>query len=270
MKAKGPALSSDAAVLEVGPHRLESVLFRPREAAGDGPTLVLLHEGLGSVSLWRDFPQRLADATGLPAFVYSRRGYGRSSPYPPPWPVRYMHDEAELLPEVLRKAGIGEHVLLGHSDGASIALLSAGAGGAPGLQGLVLEAPHVFAEEVGLRSIAQMRDAYAVTDLKARLGRHHQDPDNAFRGWNGAWLDPLFRAWNIEDALPGIRVPTLIIQGEDDEYGTLAHAEAIQRHSGGPATTLLVPRAGHSPHKDQPEAVLGGIVGFMTRLRDVR
>ncbi|GAC1336704.1 MAG: alpha/beta hydrolase [Myxococcales bacterium] len=249
--------------LEVGPHRIESALFRPREARGGGPTLVLLHEGLGSVSLWRDFPQQLADATALPAFAYSRRGYGRSSAYPPPWPVRYMHDEAELLPEVLRAAGIGAHVLVGHSDGASIALLSAGGGGAPGLQALVLEAPHVFAEEVGLRSIAELRQAYAATGLKARLARHHRDPDNAFHGWNGAWLQPLFRAWNIEEALPGIRVPALILQGENDDYGTLAHATSIERRSGGPSTTVLVPRCGHSPHRDQPDAVIAAIVRFL-------
>lgn len=263
-------MNDERTTLEVGPHRLECAFFQPRGGRGPGPTLVLLHEGLGSVSLWRAFPQHLADATALPAFAYSRRGYGRSSGYPPPWPVRYMHDEAELLPAVLRAAGIGEHVLFGHSDGASIALLAGGAVGSPELRALVLEAPHVFAEEVGLRSIAQMRDAYPVTGLKARLARHHQDPDNAFLGWNGAWLDPLFRAWNIEDALPTIRVPSLVIQGEDDEYGTLAHAEAIQRRSGGPVTTLLVSGAGHSPHKDAPEAVIAGVAEFVRAAAQIR
>jgi pimeloyl-ACP methyl ester carboxylesterase len=258
----------------VGPHELEAAFFEPAAVPGAAasaglPTLVFLHEGLGSVSLWRDFPQRAAEATGLRAFAYSRRGYGQSSGYPPPWHERYMHDEARLLPAVLAAAGIGPHILVGHSDGASISILYAGdesadaAAARAGLRGLVLMAPHTFAEEFGLRSIAQIREAYLASgELKARLSRHHRDPDNAFWGWNTGWLNPAFRAWNIDSSLPRVRVPALVVQGEADEYGTLQHVRAIEQHSSGPVELLLLPRSGHSPWKDAPDAVLAAIARF--------
>ena len=250
--------------VEVGPHRLECAFFGD---PGPGPTLVFLHEGLGSVSLWRDFPGRAAEATGLRAFAYSRRGYGRSSGYPPPWPVEYMHEEARLLPQVLAAAGVGASILVGHSDGASIALLHAGSREPQGLRGLVLLSPHVFAEEVGLRSIERIRDEYRASDgLRSRLARHHQDPDNAFWGWNTGWLHPDFRRWNIESSLPEVRVPALLIQGDADEYGTLAHVESIARQSSGHAETLLLPGSGHSPHRDKPDEVLAGIARFVRQL----
>ena len=225
-----------------------------------GPTLVFLHEGLGSLGLWRDFPQKVSDATGLPAFVYSRAGYGQSDPAEMPRPVRYMHDEAALLPEVLAAAGIDDPVLVGHSDGASISVIYAGSGG--NARALVLEAPHVFTEDMGLQSIARARDAYERGDLRARLGRYHRDVDAAFWGWNRPWLDPEFRKWNLEEFLPRIAAPILVVQGEDDEYGTKKQVEAIARGARDVEVRML-PECGHSPHRDQPEATLRAIAEFL-------
>jgi len=234
----------------------------------EAPTLVFLHEGLGSTSLWRDFPDRLAAATGWGALIYSRAGYGKSDPVPLPRPVRFMHDEAAVLPRVLAAAGVRDHLLVGHSDGASISLIHAGSGPGPGLRGLILEAPHVFTEPHGLASIAKMTEVYRDTDLRERLARHHgANVDVAFRGWNDVWLDPEFKAWNIEEYLPAIRVPILILQGEDDEYGTWAQVEAIERRSGGPVESIAIPRCGHSPHREQPDITLRAMRGFLKRLR---
>jgi pimeloyl-ACP methyl ester carboxylesterase len=233
-----------------------------RLGPSQGPTLVFLHEGLGSLGLWRDFPQRLSDASGLGAFVYSRAGYGASDPAPMPRPVRYMHDEAALLPEILKTAGIGDPVLFGHSDGASIAVIYAGSGGKA--RALVLEAPHVFTEEEGLRSIEKARTAYESGDLRKRLARHHRDVDAAFWGWNRPWLDPEFRKWNLEGFLPRIAAPMLVVQGEDDEYGTPRQVEAIQRGARD-VETLMLPECGHSPHRDQPEATLRAAADFLAR-----
>jgi pimeloyl-ACP methyl ester carboxylesterase len=252
--------------LQVEGVRLEARWIGP--APEEAPTLVFLHEGLGSTSLWRDFPDRLTRETGCGALVYSRAGYGRSDPVPLPRPVRFMHGEAVVLPRVLAAAGIREHILVGHSDGASISLIHAGSAPAPGLLGLILEAPHVFTEPHGLASIARMRESYRDTDLRERLARHHGDNvDVAFRGWNDVWLDPDFEAWNIEEYLPAIRVPMLVLQGEDDEYGTWAQVEAIQRRSGGPVETLAIPDCGHSPHREQPDVTLRAMREFVTRLR---
>jgi pimeloyl-ACP methyl ester carboxylesterase len=253
---------SESGFLEVGGVRLEARWIGPSPEVA--PTLVLLHEGLGSTSLWRDFPDRLAAETGCGALIYSRAGYGKSDPVPLPRPVRFMHDEAAVLPRVLAAAGVREHILIGHSDGASISLIHAGSDPAPGLRGLILEAPHVFTEPHGLASIARIREAYRDTDLRARLERHHgANVDVAFRGWNDVWLDPGFAAWNIEEHLPAIRVPILVLQGEDDEYGTWAQVEAIERQSGGPVETLAIPRCGHSPHRQQPGVTLGAMAGFV-------
>ena len=234
----------------------------------EAPTLVFLHEGLGCVSLWRDFPARLAEATGCGALVYSRAGYGRSDPVPLPRPVRFMHHEGlRVLPEVLEAAGVRDAVLVGHSDGASIALVHAGSGAAPRVRALVLEAPHVFVEELSVRSIAAIGEAYRTTDLRGKLARHHgENVDCAFLGWNGVWLDPEFRAWNIEEYLPGVRVPVLVVQGEDDEYGTLAQVEAVERQVSGPVETVLLPGCGHSPHRDRPERVLEEMARFVGRV----
>ena len=227
-----------------------------------GPTLVFLHEGLGSVGLWRDFPKQLAEATGLPAFVYSRAGYGQSDAAPMPRSVRYMHEEAELLPEVLDTAGVEDPVLIGHSDGASISIIHAGSGGKA--RALVLLAPHVFTEEMGLRSIAGAREAYERGDLRQRLAKYHRDVDAAFWGWNRAWLDPEFGKWNLEEFLPRIAAPILVVQGDQDEYGTKKQINAIQRGARS-VEVLLLPQCGHSPHRDRPEAALHGIAGFLRR-----
>jgi pimeloyl-ACP methyl ester carboxylesterase len=246
--------------LQIGPHVLEYAWTGER-----GPrAMVLLHEGLGSLGLWRDFPRKLAEATGLPVFAYSRPNYGRSSASEPlPRPVRYMHDEALLLGEVLRAAQIPDAVLFGHSDGASIAILHAAANP---VRGLVLEAPHVFAEELSLESIAKARDAYERGDLRVRLSRWHDDADAAFWGWNGPWLHPGFRGWSLTGCLPSIRAPALLIQGEADEYGTLAQIEAIQRGLSAPSETLVVPGAGHAPHKDAESTVLDATARFVRTL----
>jgi pimeloyl-ACP methyl ester carboxylesterase len=232
------------------------------------PTLVFLHEGLGSVSLWRDFPDRLAAETGCGALIYSRAGYGKSDPAPLPRPVRFMHDEAEILPEVLAQTKIREHILMGQSDGASIALIYSGNRPAPGLKGLILEAPHVFTEPHGLASIAKIGEVYRTTsDLRDRLSRHHgANVDVAFRGWNDVWLHPDFRAWNIEEYLAGVKVPILILQGEEDEYGTWKQVEAIERQAGGPVEAIALADCGHSPHREQPERTLQAMAEFVERL----
>ncbi len=244
-------------------HRLEYERFPGNGAA---PTLVLLHEGLGSVALWRDFPGKLAQATGCPLVVYSRYGYGRSDPITAPHKLRYMHDEALIaLPELRRALGLEDVILVGHSDGASIALIHAGSGKWP-VRALILEAPHVFVEEVSVKSIAEARTAYAGGELRQRLARYHADVDSAFRGWNDAWLDPAFRAWNIEEYLPGVRCPVLAIQGAGDEYGTLAQLEAIERGVKGPFAKLVLEACTHSPHRDQEKAVLKAMAEFIAGL----
>jgi pimeloyl-ACP methyl ester carboxylesterase len=250
--------------LEIDGTRLECRRVGP--GPEEAPTLVFLHEGLGSVSTWRDFPDALAAATGCGALVYSRAGYGRSDPVVLPRPVRFMHHEAEALSRFVRRAGLREVILVGHSDGASIALIAAGRRAIPGLRALVLEAPHVFAEPAGLESIARIAETYRTTDLRARLERHHgANVDVAFRGWNDVWLHPDFRAWNVEAFLPGIAVPTLVVQGEADEYGSWAHVESIQRASGAPVEILPVPDCGHAPHAQHRNRVLGVMADFIRR-----
>lgn len=245
-------------------HRLE-VETIPGSRAG-APPLLLLHEGLGSVAMWRDFPAKLAAATGCTVTVYSRYGYGRSSPISGPHGVDYMHREAlDVLPELRTALGLAEPVIMGHSDGASIALIHAGAGRWP-VRGVIAEAPHVFVEDVSVRSIADAKIAYETTDLRDRLARYHEDVDGAFRGWNDIWLAPAFRQWNIEDYLPGITCPVLAIQGADDEYGTLAQIEAVKRQVSGPVETLVLPRCGHSPHRTQEAATLAAIARFVQGL----
>lgn len=232
------------------------------------PTLVLLHEGLGCVALWRDFPARLAAATGASVFAYSRSGYGRSSERALPWPLDYMEIEGTRgLPAVLAAAGIGECVLFGHSDGASIALVHSGLVRDPRVSGVIVLAPHVFAEPMGLESIAQARLAYAEGDLRAKLARYHGDNvDCAFHGWCDSWLHPDFARWNIEHVLPGIRVPLLQIQGEDDQYGSQAQLEAIASAVGGPCTTLLLADCRHAPQFEQPARTLEASVDFVRGL----
>ncbi len=212
-----------------------------------GTDLVFLHEGLGSITQWRDVPAQIGRASGHAAFVYARQGYGTSDPVTVPRPLTYMHDEAAKLPAILAAAGITAPILIGHSDGASIAIIAAGSG-VP-VRGLVLIAPHVFVEEVAVRSITAAAEAYRTTDLRARLAKHHADVDGAFWGWNRAWLDPAFRRWNLEAFLPKITAPVLVVQGDADEYGTLAQVEAIVRQVAD-AQQLIVPGAGHTPQRE--------------------
>ena len=232
------------------------------------PTLVLLHEGLGCVALWRGLPARLAEATGCGVLAYSRAGYGQSDPVQPPRKLSYMHDEAALaLPAVLDAAGIRQAVLVGHSDGASIALLYAGGRQDFRIAGLVLIAPHVIVEDVTIAGIAAARRAYETAGLRDRLARYHQDVDGAFWGWNRAWLDPAFRAWRIDYCVPFIRVPILLIQGDADEYGTEAQLSLIEAEAYCPVERLMVPGAGHAPQNSHAELVVGAVATFVARLR---
>lgn len=247
--------------IDLQQHRIEYVRLasvRPRAAA---PPIVFLHEGLGSVALWRDFPQRVADATGCEAIVYSRYGYGQSDCLQEARLPYFMHDEAlHVLPELLEKLHLPAPILFGHSDGGSIALIAAGSG--LKVRGVIALAPHVFVEEFSLVSIRQARESYLTTDLKQKLARYHHDPDSAFWGWNDIWLHPDFRAWNIEEYLPHITCPVLAIQGEDDEYGTMEQIERIAARA--PNVELLkLAQCKHSPHRDQPEAVIQATTRFV-------
>lgn len=233
------------------------------------PTLVLLHEGLGSIAMWREFPGRLAHATGCNAVVYSRYGYGNSEPLAEPRGVRYMHDEATVaLPELLAALSIERPILVGHSDGGSIALIRAGSSASP-LAGVVTLAAHVLVEDVSIASIAAAKVAYETADLRSRLARYHADVDSAFRGWNRIWLDPAFRDWNIEEFLPRVACPVLAIQGADDEYGTM---EQMRRIGAQLRDVDLVALADcrHSAHRDQLEAVVDAITRFVDRVTAAR
>ncbi len=253
------------------PDRHLTVLGSAREVRWDGPppddapTIVFLHEGLGCVSMWRDFPAMLAEATDCGALTYSRLGYGESDPCPLPRPVRFMHDEGlTVLPALLETAGVRECVLVGHSDGGSIAIVYAGGTPAPPLRGIITEAAHVFCEELSVQSISKARDAFSNGNLRERLERHHgANTECAFLGWNGAWLHPDFVSWNLEEYLPRIHVPMLAIQGEDDEYGTAAQAEAIERQVGGDVEVMMLSDCGHSPHRDQERIVLEAMTKFV-------
>lgn len=225
------------------------------------PVLVFLHEGLGSVSLWRDFPDRVAEATGLPAFLYSRQGYGGSAPVSLPRPLDYLEREGrDVLPRVLDAAGITSAILIGHSDGASIALIHAALDRSGRVRALAAMAPHTFVEELCVAAIAQVRESYAET-LRPRLERHHgANVDGAFHGWNDTWLQPGFKAMELRPMLAGITVPVLVIQGEDDEYATAAQVEAVSENVSGPVRALMLPACGHSPQRDQTQAVLEALV----------
>ena len=253
--------------LSAGDHRLEYSLLRPETGTSAAPTLVFLHEGLGSVALWKRFPAEVVAATGCPALVYSRYGYGKSDKLAAPRKVDYMHLEAlDVLPEILDQLGIDSPVLIGHSDGASIALIHAGAGKRT-VRGVVAMAPHVFVEDVTVKSIAGAGETFRTTDLPERLGRYHDDVASTFRGWNDIWLHPDFRRWNIEDYLADIRCPVLLIQGEDDQYGTVAQIDAIAGQVSGPVETVMLPDCAHSPHQSvQKDATIAAIAGFVQNL----
>ncbi len=242
-------------------HQLEYIEFPARLAAR--PTLVFLHEGLGSVAMWRDFPAQVAQATGCRSIVYSRYGYGQSDLLTEPHTPDYMHREArQALPDLLSALNIDNPVLIGHSDGGSIALIHAGSGYP--VDRLILMAPHCFVEQISITSIAAAGQAARTTDLLTRLARYHRDAQRTFYGWNDIWLHPDFRNWNIEELLPAIRCPVLAIQGMDDEYGTVAQIEAIAKGATQSEVELLtLSDCHHSPHKDQPDAVIAAMRRFL-------
>lgn len=248
--------------LTVRGKRLEAAWHGP--APAEAPTLVFLHDGLGCVALWRDFPRRLAEATGCGALVYSRLGHGRSDPGEVQRSIRFMHEEAMVLPEVLDAAGVRRAVLVGHSDGGSIAIIHAGSPGARRVRAVVTEAAHVFSEEKTRQAItAAMRD-YRHGTLRQRLLRYHgENVDSVFGGWAGAWLDAGFGEWNIETYLSRVRAPLLAIQGDADDYGTLRQVDAIEAGCGGPVERLVLAGTGHSPHREQPERVIRSIAAFL-------
>lgn len=231
-------------------------------------TLVLLHEGLGCVQMWRDFPIRLAAATSAGVLAYSRQGYGHSDPCGLPRPLDYMEREArDVLPAVLDAAGIERAILIGHSDGASIAALHQREVCDPRILGLVLMAPHFFVEEVSIQSIRNARVAWRETDLPARLGRYHADPETAFCGWNDAWLDPAFRDWDISDCIEAFAVPCLALQGRMDEYGTARQIEVIAERSPAAVEIQLLDDCQHAPFKDQPETTLRHVSDFVASVQ---
>ena len=225
--------------------------------------LVFLHEGLGSIDLWRGLPDDVRSASGDPTtLVYARHGHGRSAPALLPRSVSYMHHEADVvLPALLDRLGVERPLLIGHSDGASIALLFAGQAGAE-VAGIVTLAPHVFVEPETIDGIEAARTAFATTDLAARLGRYHDDPHATFWGWNDVWLSEDFRRWNIEDRLPNIDVPILMLQGTADDYGTLTQLDAIERGVSGRCERLVIDGAGHAPHFDARATVVAAIAAF--------
>jgi pimeloyl-ACP methyl ester carboxylesterase len=247
--------------LRIGSSDLEYSMTGP--LPDEAPTIVMLHEGLGSAGLWGDFPDRLSAATGAGVFAYSRAGYGASTAVALPRPLDYMHVEAlDVLPKLLDQIGFRRGLLLGHSDGASIATIYAGAHQDHRVQGIAMIAPHFIVEDISVASIAEAKKAYETTDLKAKLARWHRDVDNAFYGWNAAWLDPNFRNWDISEYLAYIRVPVAIIQGADDQYGTLRQIEIAKEECYCPVDVTVIPGARHSPQREAPEATFAVISEF--------
>jgi pimeloyl-ACP methyl ester carboxylesterase len=252
---------SPTGFLRIGASDLEYRMIGPEPA--DAPTIVMLHEGLGSAGLWGDFLEKLQAATGAGVFAYSRTGYGASTPAKLPRPLDYMHIEArEVLPKVLDAIGFRRGLLVGHSDGASIATIYAGSHQDHRVEGLALIAPHFIVEDVSVASIAEIKTAYETTSLKEKLARWHKDVDNAFYGWNGAWLDPKFRSWDISEFLAYVRVPIAILQGVDDVYGTMRQIEIAQEECYCPVDVTVIPGAGHQPHREAPGPTLDAITEF--------
>lgn len=261
------------ALLDLDGQQLEYQWIGPSPTIA--PTLVFLHEGLGSVSTWKEFPEHVAQRTGLGALIYSRLGHGASAPYPGPRPVDFMHREAiDVLPRVLAALGVSAPILFGHSDGASIALLYAGA--SHPVRGLILEAPHVFVEDLTVASIAHLRRRYDEdAEFRERFARHHRGhatggggPPAAalLHGWTDVWLSPAFRGWNIEMHVTRIDCPVLLIQGKEDEYGTVRQIDTVAARLRGPVETRLLASCGHAPHRDRPEEVLDRVARFVAQI----
>jgi pimeloyl-ACP methyl ester carboxylesterase len=259
-----PAIKQ-AGHLDIGGTSLEYRWWGPPPE--DAPTLVLLHEGLGCVAIWRDFPARLAEATGCGVFAYSRQGYGGSSPCALPRPLSYLEDEArDVLPHVLDAIGVRRCVLIGHSDGGSIAGIYGGMFDDPRIAGIAMMAPHFFTEDVAITGIAEAKGLYESTDLREKLKRLHGDNvDCAFRGWSESWLNPAWREWDISRYLPRIAVPVLALQGIDDHYGTEAQIDIVVERCTAPAapvTKVMIPNCGHAPHKEAPDETIEALVRF--------
>jgi pimeloyl-ACP methyl ester carboxylesterase len=251
--------------LTIGSKQIE--IKRHRQGKKGYPTLVFLHEGLGCVEMWRDFPYLLSQRTGCPALVFSRLGYGASDPCPTPWKINFMHKEGlEKLPAVIKAAEILDHILIGHSDGGSIGIIYAGSSHARGLKGLITEAAHVFCEKITVESIYRAKFNYEHHDLRQRLEKYHgKNTENAFRGWNDVWLHPGFIHWNIEKYLPKIKVPVLALQGNQDQYGSLKQMDGIKNRTSR-VQTHIIEDCRHSPHVEQPEKVLDIMTGFIDKI----
>ena len=248
--------------------RLEYYALGP--APAEAPTIVMLHEGLGCAALWRDFPKKVAEATGMGVFVYSRLGYGQSDAAELPKPLDFMTYEAvNVLPQVLDAIGFQRGILFGHSDGATIAAIHAGSVEDFRVRGLIVMAPHFFTEPGGLASIAEAKVAFDSGDLKQKMARYHRDPEVAFRGWNDVWLHPDFAKWNVAEVIDYFRIPTLAIQGRDDQYGTLAQVEVIEERAYSPVDLVVIDDCKHAPHLEQPEAVLREVAEFAARLERI-
>lgn len=244
---------------------LECVSFGP--SPSDTATIILLHEGLGCVALWRDFPQRLSDATGCGVFVYSRAGYGQSDLDSLPRPLDYMTREAvDVLPHVIDAISAKKVILVGHSDGASIAAIYAGSFNDPRLGAIALMAPHFFTEPMGLAEIERAKIVFETTNLPAKMGKYHRHPEHTFRGWNDSWLHPDFATWDITDVIDYIRVPCLLIQGEQDQYGTMAQLDVVQDRSYAPVDRVNIPDCKHTPFAEQPQVTLDAIADFVAHL----
>jgi pimeloyl-ACP methyl ester carboxylesterase len=254
------------AFITIGGVKLECAWFG--DAPNDAPVLVMLHEGLGSVSLWRDFPAALAKATGTKVFAYSRAGYGKSDPVKLPRPLDFMQREArEVLPKLLDAIGFRRGMLVGHSDGGSIAAAYAGSVQDHRVRGLVLIEPHFFVEAFNLKAIRKITAEYQSTDLRMKLARHHNDPDNAFLGWSGAWLDPGFdRVLDLHEQLGYIRVPILIVKGENDPYATMEQVRVAERECYCPVEHVVIGDAAHAPHREQPAVTLKATTDFINRI----
>jgi pimeloyl-ACP methyl ester carboxylesterase len=251
--------------LQIGAASLEYRMIGPSTA--DAPTLVLLHEGLGSLDLWGDFPEKLAALTGAGVFVYSREGYGASSKVNLPRPLDYMHGEAlDVLPKILKQIGFQRGILIGHSDGASIATIYAGSVQDHRIRGLSLIAPHFVVEDVSVSSIAETKLAFEKGDLRAKLTKWHKDVDGAFNGWNDAWLDPEFRKWDISESLGYIRVPIQIVQGQEDQYGTTRQISIAEEECYCPVDVTLLPNVGHAPHKEAGAITVKIVSEYVNRI----
>jgi pimeloyl-ACP methyl ester carboxylesterase len=257
-----------AARLDAGGTALEYACFGP--APTDAPTIVMLHEGLGCLALWRDFPRQLAEATGWGVLAMSRPGYGQSDLVDLPRPLDFMTREAQtVLPALLDAAGIRNCILLGHSDGATISALHVGTRADHRVRGLILMAPHFFTEASGLAEIAKARDAYESGGLRERMAKYHADPDVAFYGWNDTWLHPGFKDWNVAEVIDYFRIPVLAIQGREDQYGTLAQIEEIENRAYSPVDTVIIDGCNHAPHLEAPDQTLAAIAKFAERLRRI-